>query len=249
MYAKDAEELETAIVDFKETVSNDKYLKRVEEALEHKEEWVLVFREWLLTRGHNTNNFSEAHVRVMKDIILGRIKALNPVALTDFAVNVMDPYFKRKLLRFAYNRMSGPHLQYEKLLRKMDPKFADEIVKVDSVTYIVPSGTDTTASYEVLTDIGHCTCYAGRQGAFCKHQGLVHSKFGGLFPNAPPVTSRDRYTLGKLAMGDKCPPADFFKGLQEDFDGDQSDFPTLTSSASGQVSTTTLSFSPLKLKI
>ncbi|KAK3924031.1 3-isopropylmalate dehydratase large subunit, partial [Frankliniella fusca] len=37
--------------------------------------------------GHNTNNYSEANVRVLKDIVLHRTRALNPVALLDFTVN------------------------------------------------------------------------------------------------------------------------------------------------------------------
>lgn len=55
----------------------------------------------------------------------------------------------------------------------------------------------------------------GSAGAFCKHQALVHQKFGGAFPNCPPITSADRFLLAQLALGDKCPPKTMFLGMKE----------------------------------
>jgi hypothetical protein len=50
-----------------------------------------------LTRDNNTNNFSEASIRVLKDIILNRTKAFNVVALVIFCIDVWDPYFVSRL--------------------------------------------------------------------------------------------------------------------------------------------------------
>ncbi|KAL1469853.1 hypothetical protein MTO96_024776 [Rhipicephalus appendiculatus] len=63
---------------------------------------------------------------------------------------------------------------------------------------------------EVRADVGLCTCWVGRQGAFCKHQALVQQNFGGPFPNRPALTQADCRDLGHLALGDQCPPAEFF---------------------------------------
>lgn len=59
------------------------------------------------------------------------------------------------------------------------------------------------------------TCAVGWQGAFCKHQALVHHRHGGTFPNAPLLSAHDRHQLGLLALGDKCQPVAFFQGFQE----------------------------------
>jgi len=34
-------------------------------------------------------------------------------------------------------------------------------------------------------------------------------------PNSPAISMEKRYALGKLALGDKCPPPEFFLGLKE----------------------------------
>lgn len=43
----------------------------------------------------------------------------------------------------------------------------------------------------------------------------MHETFGGLFPNAPPLSTGYRHRLGKLALGDKCLAQDFFTPLCE----------------------------------
>ena len=119
MYATDTEEFESALEELK-NCGFEKYKEHVEkELLEIKEEWVLLFRNEILTRGHNTNNFAEACIRILKDIILERTKAFNVAAMVDFIVNVWEPYFQSRLLHFAYGRAAGPSLKYKELCRKM----------------------------------------------------------------------------------------------------------------------------------
>ncbi|KAH9366838.1 hypothetical protein HPB48_022772 [Haemaphysalis longicornis] len=82
----------------------------------------------------------------------------------------------------------------------------------------VPSGKlDEGTVYQVCMDLGICTCQSGQQGAFCKHQALVHHRHGGNFLNAPVVTSKDRHQLGLLALGDNCPDEDFFRDFRDNF--------------------------------
>jgi len=63
--------------------------------------------------------------------------------------------------------------------------------------------------------IGVCNCTVGKVGAFCKHQAWLHKHLNLPLPNAPPVISKERYLLGQLALGEKCPSLDWFLGLKE----------------------------------
>lgn len=219
MYSKTTEELEESIMDFNSTVTHKSYNKRVNDFLDRKEEWVSLFRQDLLMRGHQTNNYSEATIRILKDVILQRIKAYNLVALINYIITVWQNYMKTRILRVAYNRDSKPVHVYENLLRKMDADLVKKIVKIDDHTYQVPSATNSDLLYEVDRGLGVCNCKAGSSGAFCKHQALLYSAFGGYFPNAPPILSTDRYQLGLLALGNKCPPPKFFLGMKEGLEG------------------------------
>lgn len=100
------------------------YIVRVEAFLEKEEEWVLLFRTRRVTRGHNTNNYSEASIRVLKDIILCRTKAFNAVALVDFVAEVWERYFERRLLSHAHNCVPSHHLFYDNLLKRMPEEAA-----------------------------------------------------------------------------------------------------------------------------
>ncbi|KAK3922591.1 Protein FAR1-RELATED SEQUENCE 11 [Frankliniella fusca] len=219
MYSKTTEELEESIMDFNSRVTHKSYNKRVNDFLDRKKEWVSLFRQDLLMRGHQTNNYSEATIRILKDVILQRIKAYNLVALINYIITVWQNYMKTRILRVAYNRDSKPVHVYENLLRKMDAELVKKIVKIDEHTYQVPSATDSDLLYEVDRGLGVCNCKAGSSGAFCKHQALLYSAFGGYFPNAPPILSTDRYQLGLLALGNKCPPPKFFLGMKEGLEG------------------------------
>ncbi|KAL3216470.1 hypothetical protein MRX96_033051 [Rhipicephalus microplus] len=181
-----------------------------------QEEWVQLYRLDVLTRGHNTNNFAEATIRVLKDIILNRVEAFNAVALVDSVALVWEKYFESRILRHAYSHVAAHQLLYKRLLSRMPKDTAEAIQVVGQGQYIVPSATHPSSSYEVYADIGLCTCLFVKQGAFCKHQALVQKKYEGLFPNAPALNTDDRYQLGQLALGEKCPPRIFFEPFQEE---------------------------------
>ncbi|KAF0706595.1 SWIM-type domain-containing protein [Aphis craccivora] len=55
-----------------------------------KNEWVLMFRRDIITKGNNTNNYAEACIRILKEIILNRTKAYNVVALVEFICYVWE---------------------------------------------------------------------------------------------------------------------------------------------------------------
>lgn len=212
MYAETVEELEAAMAALK-ALPHKAFVERVEAFMQKKEEWVTLFRSATATRGHNTNNFAEATIRVLKDIILNRVEAFNVVALVDAVAVVWEKYFETRILRHAHGRVAAHHVAYKRLLSRLPAGAADTIKAVGNNRFLIPSTSRSDLSYEVLADIGWCSCGAGQQGAFCKHQALIHKQYGGLFPNAPALCANDKFQLGKLALGDKCPPKQFFEGF------------------------------------
>ncbi|XP_064461794.1 uncharacterized protein LOC135371754 [Ornithodoros turicata] len=194
------------------------YSARVDALLEKKEELVMCFRAAISTRGHNTNSFAEACVRILKDIVLNRTKAFNAVALADFIATVWEKYFENRILKHAHGRVSAHQLLYHRLLNRMNAESVENIVVLGNRLYQVPSAEKGGQFYEVWADAGVCSCPSGQQGGFCKHQAAVHMRYGGLFPNAPLLNAIQRHELGKLALGQKCPDYTFFCDFQENME-------------------------------
>ncbi|KAK3914193.1 Pre-mRNA-splicing factor SYF1 [Frankliniella fusca] len=229
-YAASVEVLEESIEDLK-TLSPDYFEKRVSGLLENKREWVQLFRADLPMGGHHTNNFAEATVRVLKDVILERTKAFNASALVEYISDAWETYLQTRLSRFAYRRDNRATLIYNDLLSRMPPEMAEKIVVIDEDTYHVPSAQTGEPTYEVTVSVGVCDCKAGAAGAFCKHQALVHEKFGRMFPNQPIITSADCYLIGQLAFGNECPKKSFFLGKKEKLEYFEKDLVQLENAA------------------
>ncbi|KAJ8913145.1 hypothetical protein NQ315_006063, partial [Exocentrus adspersus] len=216
MYATEYEELSVAVNNIQSLCEDyPEFVNRFEKFYSLSEEWTLFARKGKLTRNNNTNNFSEATVRIIKDVVLGRSKAFNVVALVDFLVVVFDEYLQKRILSYAYNRRNKSVISFHHLLKKMDGVSAERVKKIDNHLYKVPSATDKNCNYLVDTEIGICTCPFGAQGRFCKHQAFVYNCFKCSLPNMPLVSASERYNLGQLALGGKCPELSFFLGLNE----------------------------------
>nr|XP_054924601.1 uncharacterized protein LOC126528195 [Dermacentor andersoni] len=200
------------------TVGHEGYVHRVEAFLCCEKEWVQMYRTNLATRGHNTNNYSEASIRILKDVVLCRTKAYNAVALVEIIVSTWEKYFETRLLRHAHHREASHRLTFEHLLQDL-PELPAGSVTISGETYYVPSSS-SNATYQVQADVGICTCWVGSQGAFCKHQAAVQRAFGGCFPNSPKLTPADCKQLGQLALGERCPPLDFFLPMRPTQQGD-----------------------------
>ncbi|KAE8742234.1 hypothetical protein FOCC_FOCC012249 [Frankliniella occidentalis] len=111
MYAVTIDEYQEAKENFVECCSHEGYQKRVDTFIAREKEWALIFRSETLNRGHNTNNFSEATIRVIKDIVLGRTKAYNSCALVDYISTVFEENMQRRILHYAYDREAKPRLE------------------------------------------------------------------------------------------------------------------------------------------
>lgn len=174
-----------------------------------------MYRRDILTRGNNTNNYAEACIRILKEIILNRTKAYNVVALVEFICRVWEDYLILRILDHAHNRRDNIQRNYRKLCSRLPNLNTNQVTKISDTCYSVPSTNNVNIVYTIDVQIGVCDCYVGYIGAFCKHQAFLHKYLNLSMPNAPPITFNERYVLGKLALGDKCPSQEWFLGLNE----------------------------------
>ena len=80
---------------------------------EDRECWVLGYRYSEPLAGNNTNNYSEATVRVVKDIVLCRMRSFNMVAFIEFFCCAFERYLTTRILNAASTSgMSAKRLDY-----------------------------------------------------------------------------------------------------------------------------------------
>ncbi|KAF4525387.1 hypothetical protein B566_EDAN013238 [Ephemera danica] len=196
-------------------LKHSKFQKRLQKLLKRKEEWILFYRLDVMTRNNNTNNYSEASIRILKDIVLQRTKAFNLVALVEFTVYVWEEYFTSRLLKVAYNRNDTQTLLYKKLCSRVEFIVESNVRRLSLTDFEIKSCTNPEVWYSINVDLGVCSCVSGRQGGMCKHQAYIHKKFNICLPNEPPVNCDGRYLMAQLALGDRCPHPNFFKDLRD----------------------------------
>lgn len=215
MYCTTEQEAETAFeeaLNSETAIEYENYQKYLEAWWERKELWCLAWRTEH-HRGHHTNNFAEVTVRLYKDMVLGRAKAYNAVSLVDFTVRVMEDYYRSRLRDFANGRISAHRLALEKLSRKKSYlTTCEQIDDYGENRYGVPN-SDGTEKYDVDAVLGCCSCKAGMFGKFCKHQLAIMILFQQAFPNGPGVTANVRHSIAYIALGETCPPVDFYRNF------------------------------------
>jgi hypothetical protein len=74
---------------------------------QERKSFALCFRTSLLVRGNQTNNFVESQFLVLKDVILGRVKEYNLVALFDRLTVDLENHYKDKLLSVVDGSFDG----------------------------------------------------------------------------------------------------------------------------------------------
>lgn len=217
MHAENEETLDSAVANI-HNLSNKfpQFVKRFDNFYNRKTQWVLLFRlNYIYTRGNNTNNYAEASIRVLKEIVLSRNKAYNVTALVESISNVWEDYLTNRILDHAHVRKDEIVRSYYALCKQMNHLDLKNIIDHHNGLFSVPSSSNGNVYYIVNMSIGVCNCTVGKVGAFCKHQAWLHKYLNLPLPNAPPVTSKERYLLGQLALGEKCPSLDWFLGLKE----------------------------------
>ena len=169
----------------------------------------MAYRNEVITRGHETNIYAEATVRLLKDIMLDRRKAFIVVALVGYIVDVLEPYYEKRLYEVASGRPSPLLAAFSKLQNTANTVSLKGTIQIGPNTYQVPSASQKN-TYIVNIQAGVCTCARGERGALYKHQlALCNNKELSL-PNLPPVTYKERHELAVLALGARAPPVKFF---------------------------------------
>ena len=185
---------------------------------QRKEQWALCFRKGLITRGQNTNNISEAGVKIVKDVILERTKAYSPVQLFFFIVNDLDAFYEMKLLDVAANRPA----QYLKnkfiITNNQKNNLEYKIIDNNTLLYEVRNKKKNT-QYNVDLDLGMCSCPQGDTGldVSSKKPKLAGNKQIGTQPTArsrrkTQIKGRKNLTAGRTPKWKKAPEHGYVKG-------------------------------------
>ena len=151
-----------------------KLSKHLETFWSRRCEWTLSHRISTVTRGNNTNNYAEAGIRVLKELIFGRVKAYNLIQMFQFLTATMDSYYSSRLLDVAHSRFRpGISLRYRELykLQKsiiMLKHIRDSIYMVQEE--VERKGSKFTLDFLVDMELGLYSCTTGSAGAACKHQ-------------------------------------------------------------------------------
>ncbi|CAG8796174.1 8023_t:CDS:2 [Gigaspora margarita] len=179
------------------------------------DEWAVTFRQQLPIRNNNTKNFTEAGIRIIKDIVFGRIQAFNVVQIFHFIINAMDLYYSQRLLAIAHNKLdSFIALRFRLLDWNIGLKEDIEVVSFDSMILKHRSSKNKNIWYLVDMRLGICEC--NMMGAPCKHQSSIatHYKICGL-NQIPMMSVNSRQHYAYLALGDKCKGLDFYADLHQ----------------------------------
>ncbi|CAL4255465.1 unnamed protein product, partial [Meganyctiphanes norvegica] len=211
VYCQKVEDLDTA----KETLENLEIFKKnaslkkhYNDMLQRIEVWCIAYRVEYLTRGHNTNNFSEATMRVFKEIILERCRLYNPAQLVTYLWRGYECYHTKRISDFLANSRSVKIFRdgSEKLHigRKYLPKNQvkeKDIKKIENGRYSVKSQRCPEVVYEVTTDNCMCSCPAGISGATCKHLLGVHLHTDAVLFVFPPASLEQMNRYHYIAFG------------------------------------------------
>ena len=140
----------------------------------------MCFRKGFPTRSNYTNNYSEASIRIIKDILFQRNKAWNAIQMFHLLTETLEMYYQRRMMSVATNRLDHHFvsLRFTVAGVKAHTIPSDDIVpKDDPDVYSVVSQTDKNTTWTVDLQLGECTCPTGLQSQPCKHQLAAAMKY------------------------------------------------------------------------
>ncbi len=137
-------------------------------------QWAICYRSNIITRGNNTNNISEAGIKIVRELVFGRIKAYNLIQMFQFVTEGFETYMKRKLLSIAHNRFNNfISTKYKGLLADKIDKSSITVLNYTNKMFLVNSSRDSKVTYRVDMEIGTCSCDIDKNGTPCSHQAAV----------------------------------------------------------------------------
>ncbi|KAK3910154.1 Profilin-2 [Frankliniella fusca] len=185
--------------------------KHLKDLYDRAPEWALSFRNDLLTRGNNTNNYPEATVGQLKDQVLQRLTAYSLVQLFDFLTTRLEAYFQRRLSMVLNGRQEN-YWKSKHFVRpsKLVPLRCEKTSHED--LYLVKNLNQNS---EYIVDMLHevCSCPVGRNGAPCKHQMAVVQHYNISSSQFLPVDLQSKLALHKV-MTTAPPSAEWYTSLK-----------------------------------
>lgn len=203
IYSKDTDELNNSFNLINQNpITNDypRFKVYVEGLFQRRQEWAICLRNNFVTRGQNTNNISEAGVKIMKDVVLERTKAYSPVQLFFFIINDLDKFYEMKILDVAANRPPQYLKKKYFISAKQKKSLEYEALDLGKSLFVVKNKMKNT-TYNVDTDTGLCSCPQGDTGKPCKHQIFVAKDLNIDIPLCLPSNEHTRIKLHTIATG------------------------------------------------
>lgn len=138
-----------------------KFLQHIKNYWPKRQRWALCFRNELMIRGNNTNNYAEAGIKVLKEQVFCRIKAYNLVEVVSFVVDVMEMYYQRRLQHLANNQVDH-YIALRFCGLKLHTVPLETIKKDKGDIFYVNSRSERGLIYTVDMHLGTCTVVAHR---------------------------------------------------------------------------------------
>ena len=179
------------------------YLTYIQSHWASRREWAVCYRTHLLVRGNHTNNYAEAGVRIVKELIFNRVKAYNIIQMFTFVTECLELYYTRKLLSVAHNRINRyVSLKYQGINCARIGFDKIQVHDEAEQTYLVESQTERGVKYLVDMSVGVCSCTAGQDGSPCSHQAAVVRHYGVPSINCIPTLSPQiRQEIATITLG------------------------------------------------
>ena len=176
----------------------------------------MCFRKNFPKRGNYTNNYSEASIRIIKDIFFQRNKAWNAVQMFNLLTQTLELYYQRHLISVATNRLDHfVSTRFTVTGVKAHTIPSDDIVATDDPdVYTVVSQSDKNRTWIVDLQLGECTCPIGMQSQPCKHQLAAAIKYRKSSVNTiPKYSPQGRQLFAAVAIGQHCQPISFYSSV------------------------------------
>lgn len=156
VFAEDVDKLDDAYENFvNDDTVNPRLVKYFEAYWSRKAEWALALRKHLLLRGNNTNNLSEAGIRILKEIIFETVQAFNLVQIFDFITITLETYVEQRLLAVAHLWLdSYVALQFKGLHANKFPQSNIQPVDISKGYYKVKGCTKEDLYYNIDIRLG-----------------------------------------------------------------------------------------------
>ena len=152
-----------------------------------------------------TNNYSEAGMKILKELIFSRVKAYNIIQMFHFVMDALEMFYQRKLLSIAHCRFDHYVSLRFRGINASKIKQENIYTTDNSEQFKVVSSRDTDEVYTVDMSVGFCTCVLGSDGSPCSHQAAVAINFQKFSLNFIPIMHPEaRKLMAYIALGEKA---------------------------------------------